>query len=747
MADMNQQEQQAQQAQYVEAATAALANVPSTPANELSALGTSLLNEFSRAELDRRDTEMRWLEDLRQFRGIYDPEVLERIGPDRSRAFVRKTRVKVKTTNARMTELLFPGNSEKTYQCKPTPAPTIVKEVRDQLAQALANQLQRQPTESEIQEGVKTVAAEASKGMSNTIDDQLAEAKYKAVAKLVINSGNLYGTGILKAPLVERKIRHRYIYDGKKWNLRTESYVIPFVDYVPLWRFYPDMAATTIDECRYAWERHIMTKAGLFKLSDRKSFNKSKLMAFIEAHPDGQIAGKYFEQELKQIGDRATVNELNSGQYDILERWGWLSGEQLSANGVKVPAARMQESFFSNIWMLPNGDVIRAVLQPISGVTWPYHFYYFDKDETSIFAEGIAAIMRDDQVMLNAGTRMILDNAAMSAGTQFEANIKLLNMTSEQIKAIHPFKIWPRSGENPEAPAIRTLNIESHLPELQAIVQMFEANADEVTALPRYMSGDNPTSGAAGTASGMSMLMGAAGIVMKELVSAYDEGVTRPFIEALYRWNMQFNPNPTIKGDFDITATGVASMVAKEVRAQQLDNFSNLTANQLDAPYIKRDKLLRQRADAHELVDVVKTEDEVIAEMNSPQAQAAQQLATTTQQLQVAQLQQTVAKLAAEVISIRSNAVAKNVEAAYAAMQAAGVAVSSPSVAPAGDEILRSAGWVDATPQETNADAVGADPQPMAEAMPLQPKPDGAHDGVGLHAGMRTADIADNPPR
>jgi len=67
---------------------------------------------------------------------------------------------------------------------------------------------------------------------------------------------------------------------------------------------------------------------------------------------------------------------------------------------------------FANVWLLPDGEVIRAVLQPIEGQTWPYQLYYLDKDETSIFGEGLASIMRDDQEMINAAIRMLLDNAA-----------------------------------------------------------------------------------------------------------------------------------------------------------------------------------------------------------------------------------------------------------------------------------------------------------------------------------------------
>lgn len=708
---------------------------------KLSAIGVRLLDEFKRAEFERRLTELRWLDDLRQYRGIYNPDVLEKIGKNRSKAFVRKTRVKVKTVDSRMADLLFPSNAERNFEISPTPVPKIQPEIEREIKKKLAAKLQRLPTEDELREEIKKATEEAANRMGDTIDDQLTDARYKDAARSVIHSGNLFGTGVLKAPLVERKIRQSFMRspDGK-WKLVTESYVVPFVDHVPLWRFYPDMCATTLEMCRYVFERHVMSKADILKLSQRKSFNSQAIIDYVAARPSGEVQPRYYDTELKVLGERVSSSIQNSGQYEIIERWGWIDAKDLLECGVSIAANRMHETFFANIWFLPNGQVVRAVLQPINGVTWPYHLYYFDKDETSLFGEGLAAIMRDDQTMLNAAARMILDNAALTAGPQLEVNTRLVGAT-EKITEMFPFKVWARTGEDPTAQAVRVIDIPNHINELAALVTMFENNADEVTAIPRYMAGENATNGAAGTATGMSMLMGAASIVMKDLISSFDEGITKPFILALYRWNMQFNKDDAIKGDFDVKASGTSSMVAKEIRAQQLDQFSQLASNPLDAPYIKREELLRQRAEAHDLHGVVKTEQEVLTEMNTPQAMQAMQMQQAQQNIAFKTAQTELEKLMAEVMKIKADAINKNVASAYAAMQAGGVAVQSPNIAPAGDEILRSSGYQDITPQETNAEAVGQNPVPMQNAPPVQMTPEPAGAERGMMRGAETAAI------
>ena len=273
------------------------------------------------------------------------------------------------------------------------------------------------------------------------------------------------------------------------------------------------------------------------------------------------------------------------------------------------------------------------------------------------------------------------------------------------------------------------------------------------------MNGENVASGAAGTSSGLSMLMGAVNIVIKDLITAWDEGITQPFIRAMYAWNMKFNSDDSIKGDYDVVATGSASLIAKEVRARQLNELAAMTANEFDAPYVKRDVLNRKRGEANELVDVIKTEDEVNAEMNGPQAQAQAQMQQQLVQGQLAELQAKVAKMTADAEAamakiglLKAQAVAQKVSAAYAALQAGGVATQTPQIAPAGDEILRSAGWVDETPEPTIAQLAGPPVQPGATgpAMPQQPgmagpQPAGGLDPqtgmVGLREGIETQRI------
>lgn len=725
-----------QQQEFAQHAERMMRDPDAKPA-DIDSLGTTLISEFGRAVADRKTVEERWVKDLRQYKGQYDPEVLAAIGPDRSTAFVRKTRVKVKTTDSRVEDMLFPAGADKHWSIEPTAKATITSHHRNEIIQALQQQMaqmnqqqaaqaqqqanqsgqpvQAQPaevTQAEVEAAVQAHAKTAAKEMDRTIVDQLTEASFRSAAKEAIHSCHLYGTGIIKGPLVERRVRTEHVKENGKWTSRSVEYVTPFVDFTPLWRFYPDMSATKLSGCSYVYELHDMTRSEFAALTKRKSFNRERIVRHINTYPDGhRSTNRWIENELKQLGERTSQGD-NGRTYEVLERWGYLTGEQLRTAGVEVPDDRVHETFFSNVWLLPTGEVIKAVLQPIDGITWPYHIYYFDKDETSIFAEGIPAVMRDDQEMINAGTRMVLDNGGLSAGPMFEVNHSLLS-NPDSANSIRPWKILSRNNTAPGQKAINVIQVDGKLGELMSIVDRFEVQADETTAIPRYMSGENVNSGAAGTASGMSMLMGAANIVLKDLVSNWDDLIDT-FINSMYLWNMKFHNDDRIKGDYKVKVTGAASLVAKEIRARQINELAAATANPMDAPYIKRDRLNKLRAEAFELGDLARNEQEVaedpIAKMQQEMAMKEQQLILAEREAKIGMMTAQAERFKAESMERiaraalnQAEATDRRLESVFVALQAAGIAIQNPRVAAAGDEILRSGGWVDATPDPSMA--------------------------------------------
>lgn len=592
-----------------------------------SPLGTLLSDMFFKAERDRKSFEDRWVKDLLQYRGEYEPEVLARMDPKRSQAFMRITRTKVKTVDARLSDLLFPANGEKNWGVEPTPVPEVDPETKKEIADEVFNQTGTETTDEELEHALDMEVRKASDLMELEIEDQLSELRYRDIIRKAIHSGNLYGTGVLKGPLVQSKQNKRWMSNSDgEWQTSTEKTLTPYVEWVSLWDIYPDLSAKVLENARYIFQRYVMPKHKVLQLAKRDDFNAQAINSYVTTHPQGDAMIKTHEQNLQNIPSADARPQLELVEkYDLKEYWGYVSREVLVDAEVEVPDDGAIE-YAANIWMI--GDIIiKAILSPIESVTFPYFFYYFDEDETSLFGEGIPSIMRDPQKLFNASVRAMLDNAAISAGPIIEVNLDLL-AEGEDPKDIHPFKVFQRTGEGIEAssPAIRVDTLPSYTPEYLKLADYFMQMADESTTIPRYLQGDMKGIGGAGkTATGLSMMMGAANITLKDQVKNFDDGITKPFIRAMYFWNMEFNSKSEIKGDYGVVAKGSTNLIANEVKMERLNQFMMLAQNETYSQYLHLDKVLLAVVEQMELdhYGFVKTPTE-LSTQRAAQAAVAQ---------------------------------------------------------------------------------------------------------------------------
>ena len=586
---------------------------------------------FKRSEAARYDIENSWLDSLRQYKGLYDFDTLSRMNDLRSKAFIRLTRTKVRTVDSRLSDLLFPANGDKNWVIMPTPVPEFSEKRTKAILQMYLEETGETINSDELTVLMQEEAKKQAAKMSKIIEDELSELRYREVMRDVIHSGNVYGTGILKGPLVSisensqyyKKVKHG---DKEQWVLQDYDTLTPFIENVRIWDVYPDMEATSLNDCRYIIQRRKMGKHSLINMAKRSDFNGSTITSYLIDCPDGDYVKKTFEIELFSMGDvidSGIAEDEKSKKYEVLEFWGYVDAEQLENIGVSIPEKfKGQVELAANIWVL--GDrVIKASLMPIEGVKWPYFFYYYDKDETSIFGEGIPSIMKDVQELINSAFRALLDNAAIAAGPQIEVNLDLLS-EDEDFRDIYPFKVWLRTGTGAESasPAIRSITLPAYTTEFERMIELFRNYGDEVTSIPRYMWGEGSANGAGRTASGLSMLLGSANITIKDQVKNFDDGITKPFITAMYYWNMQFNTNEDAKGDYAVVACGTSSLIAKEVRSQSLIQFAQMTNNATDMSIVKRSNIIRAIAESLDLQDdgLVKSDKEIAVE----QQQAAE---------------------------------------------------------------------------------------------------------------------------
>ena len=202
-----------------------------------SPLARIVRERFDEILAQRNELENTWLKDLRQYRGVYSPDVLDKMHPKRSKAFIRLTRTKVKTVDSRLSDFLFPATGEKNWNIEPTPIAEYSQEQIMELYQAHVQQTGQEPTTAQLQLLIDSSAKERAKRMATQIEDQLADLRYRDVMKEVIHNGNLYGTGVLKGPMVNIKQEATYtqsMEDGS-WMLQEFDNLTPFIEPVSIW--------------------------------------------------------------------------------------------------------------------------------------------------------------------------------------------------------------------------------------------------------------------------------------------------------------------------------------------------------------------------------------------------------------------------------------------------------------------------------------------------------------------------------
>ena len=592
--------------------------------SENNALVGLVRSKFQEAETAKVYDEKRWLQSYRNYRGLYGPEMAFRDN-EKSRVFVKITKTKVLASFGQIIEVLFSqgkfplgisptsvteGIVEKAHlknkqqqqseepqdpygfpgDNKEIPPGTTATELMRDLAQEYQNLgFEEGPSYTGTPEiEPAQLAAEA---MQKLIHDQLEESKAITVLRHVFFEMALLGTGILKGPFTDAKTYNSYdTSEDEEGNIakvqisKTKS--VPSIEAVSCWDFYPDPNATNIQDCDYVIQRHSFNKQQLQDLTEKPMFNKQAIEECLEMGPNYQTRG--FESSLY---DRENVTSIYKNRYEVLEYWGTIDRKTADECGLYYSSS--SEVIHVNVWICGN-KVLRMVENPFTPKRIPYLVCPYELNPYQFFGVGIPENMEDSQMVMNGHARMAIDNLALAGNLVFDVDETML-VPGQDMK-VFPGKIFRRqSGQTGQA--VHGVKFPNTAQENLQMFDKFRQLADESTGIPSYSHGTTGVQSTTRTASGMSMLMGAAALSIKTVIKNIDDYLLKPLGESLYHWNMQFNEeSPNIKGDLEVKAQGTSSLMQKEVRSQRLITFMQTASNPALAPFVKWHTCLKEIA-------------------------------------------------------------------------------------------------------------------------------------------------------
>ena len=600
-------------------------------------------NRFQLAEDSRQIHERRWLTAYQNYRGLYGKNIRFRES-EKSRVFVKVTKTKVLAAFGQLIDVIFgtgkfpigiretkmpEGEVSQAHLDSQNPSPGIEttpsdpmeSEVQDtetnpfdvgyvgdgktlkpgatfgdgnfqerfleELAKAEGNYTEGFspiPQDLEI-----SPAQKAARRMEKLIHDQIEESSGSSELRSALFEAAMMGTGIIKGPFNFNKTLNKW--DEDEEGNRTYNPLevrVPRIEFVSLWDFFPDPNATSMEECEYIVHRHRLNRSQFRALSKLPYFDKDAIRECL------QMGGNYEKRSYEDQIREEEQDQLTTSQYEVLEYWGTMDAEYLREVGVELDETIDDlDELQVNAWV-SNNKILRVVVNPFTPYRIPYNAFPYEKNPYSFFGVGVAENMDDSQQIMNGHARMAIDNLALSGSLVFDVDESAL--VGGQSFEMYPGKIFRRQSGMP-GQAIHGVKFPNTSTENMMMFDKFRQLADEQTGIPSYSHGQTGVQSMTRTASGMSMLLGAASLNIKTVVKNLDDFLLKPLGEAYFQWNMQFLEDKLgVVGDLEVSASGTNSLMQKEVRSQRLTTFLQTVQNPAIAPFVKMSKLISELA-------------------------------------------------------------------------------------------------------------------------------------------------------
>ena len=598
-------------------------------------------DRYASAEQARDFDEKRWLTAYHNFRGIYNKNVRFRES-EKSKVFVKVTKTKVLAAFGQLVDVIFgtgqfpigvretrlpegiakythleaggtgietsaPAYSEPEPEQEEVSSPydigyegdgrvlgpgATLTGTKDVLAEAIeeANATFAEGASPDPQALELSPAKEMARNMQTLIHDQIEESGGSSELRNALLEAALFGTGIVKGPFNYNKTLSRWVVDedGER-NYDPLEVRVPRIEFVSIWDFFPDPSATSIEDCEYIVHRHKMNKSQLRALTRMPFFNKDAIRGCLQMGPN--YTEKDYEHELK---DDQRTEDYGTGQFEVLEYWGIMDAEYAREVGMELPdEVDDLDEVQVNAWV-SNGKLLRGVVNPFTPYRIPYNAFPYERNPYSFFGIGVAENMDDSQQIMNGHARMAIDNLALAGSLVFDVDESAL--VGGQSMDIYPGKVFRRQAGMP-GQAIHGVKFPNTSQENMMMFDKFRQLADEQTGIPSYSHGQTGVQSMTRTASGMSMLLGAASLNIKTVIKNIDDFLLKPLGEAYYQWNMQFFEGELdIQGDLEVRAMGTNSLMQKEVRSQRLTMFLQTAQNPAIAPFVKISKIVSELA-------------------------------------------------------------------------------------------------------------------------------------------------------
>jgi hypothetical protein len=539
----------------------------------------------------------RLLAAMRAFNGQYDPSKMAEIRKfGGSEVYARLIAMKCRGASSLLRDVYL--NTDRPWGIAPPADPDVPPEIFEKirsLVETEVMELQRlgQPIDAgAIRDRIgqlvdaargaeKKQAKKRAELAEDKIDEILSEGGfYKAMAEFIVDLP-LFPFACIKGPVVR-------IVPQVNWMTGAAT-----VEQTPrlFWQrtspfdMYWTPGASDIESADVI-ERIRLSRAELNDLLDLPGYNVANIRAVLDDYGRGGLFDNWdtTDSERAQQESRENPHFNRSGLINCLEFHGNVQGRMLIEYGLGADVVKDElRDYAVQAWLIGR-HVIKCQLSPSPRKRHPYYITSFEKVPGTPVGNALPDILADIQEVGNATLRSLVNNLSIASGPQVVVNVDRLAPGSDG-ESLYPWKRWHTTsdplGNNTQDP-ISFFHPNSNAAELLAVYTKFNEIADELSAIPKYMSGAGAGAGAGRTAAGLAMLMGNASKILQTVAANVDRDVVDPCLTSLYDMIMLTDKSGILKGDEAIRVLGVNVAVQRETqRARQLE-FLQITANPID---------------------------------------------------------------------------------------------------------------------------------------------------------------------
>ncbi len=461
--------------------------------------------------------------------------------------------------------------------------------------------------------------------MERMVEYHLEKTRYPKEARKAMYDWVVLGTGVLKGPLNTGNLKKVYkkqtTSDGK--TIRIPSYTLemsPCVYRVNLWYWFPDDTVTDPDKAEDSIEAHPMSRTELSELTKHPGYSdwKDAIEQCLLEEPRQYLNSPFNDPAYLTQG----INLLKN-KYLVLEYHGPIKKSDLEVLGVQGGEDTPYDEIYGEIWVC-NSRVIRLQLSNLEGCNRiPYYASVWEPDPATIFGFGIPMLSRDQQRVVNETYKMVLDNAGISAGPQVVVDTTIIKPADGEMECT-PFKAWYLQEYGADvSKAIQFFTPPNSFDGLSSLITLARGFADEESGITLLQGNLGTPTGLQDNATSLAIQNENAQAPLFLKAEKWDDDITHPLLDAVYDWEMQYNPDDTIKCTVDIDVRSSTAYLKGLQDQQKLDRLmQEITQGSPAAKWINMDELTLARLSSMKLPTrgIIKSPQQVAKE----DAEAAQ---------------------------------------------------------------------------------------------------------------------------